>query len=468
MRSIGADPGVRPGLSAGSDSLKARRGWQIMGQAERKQRRFVTLIFAIVFLLNAAILFLVVPNAERILFRKYSVGFSDEYDLIANNLDTGTGYRIDAHMSETMMREPGYPLFLAGIFAIGGYHIETARLANLVLAFGIALMMMSLARRITHDWAASVLAALLFVLYPGIVMSEARGGVEIIFIFTVMVFMLALYRAVERGNLRGYFLAGLALGVVVQVRSSPLLFPVLLLLYLGIMSKGTAERLKAISNVAVLVAGMAIVMVPWVVRNYRLVHKFVPTASVQGVSLQEGQYCCMHLSLDNDLLTVMNQAGRQRAALARDLGLPFEGTYYYQEFYRPEDELTFSKALSQRAVSVYRSDPPLLLKCVAKNFFNFWFLGKTWQVTWFNMLSQIPLLGLCFGGIYLLWKNGLGRNLGLILLFAIYVLAVHSMIIAHARHSMQIVPFLMIPAGACLAAIGQKWQNRHAAAQSAA
>jgi len=435
---------------------------------DQRQRRTTVRLLALALVINAACLFLAVPAAGEWFFHKYSLGFADEYDQIANNLDKGHGFRIDPQMSKTMMREPGYPLFLAGIFVIGGYHIETARFANLLLAAGIALMMLNLALRITDDWKASLLAALLFLLYPGILMSEARGGVEIIFIFTVMIFMLVLYRAVESGGLWRYFVAGLALGVVVEVRSSPLLFPILLSLYLIFLSKGTAERLKSVVNVAVLVAGMAIVMTPWIVRNYRLVRAFVPTASVQGVALQEGQYCCIHLSADNNLFAAMNQAGRLRAAVARDLGLAYEGDYYYQEFYRAQDELTFSKALSQKAVSVYRNDPALLLECVTKNIFNFWFLGKTWQVTWLNMASQIPLLGLSFGGMYILWKNGLGRNLCLILLFAVYILAVHSMIIAHARHSMQIVPLLMIPAGVSLASLWQKWQGKHGGSQSAA
>ena len=439
----------------------------MMSGLDQRQRGTAVWLLALALVINAACLFLAVPVAGEWFFHKYSVGFSDEYDQIANNLDTGHGYRIDAQMSRTMMREPGYPLFLAGIFLMGGYHIETARVANLALAAAIALMMFILAHRITNDRTASFLAALLFLVYPGILMSEARGGVEIIFIFTVMVFMLALYRAVETGNVSHYFLAGLALGVVVEVRSSPLLFPVLLLAYLILVSNGTAGRLRAVLNVAALVGGMAILMTPWIVRNYRLVHAFVPTASVQGVALQEGQYCCIHLSADTDLFAAMNQAGRQRAAVARDLGLAYEGDYYYQEFYRAQDELTFSKALSQKAISVYRNDPALLLECVTKNIFNFWFLGKTWQVTWFNMASQVPLLGLSFGGIYMMWRNGLGRNLCLILLFALYILAVHSLIIAHARHSMQIVPFLMVPAGVSMASLWQKWQRKHGGSQSA-
>jgi hypothetical protein len=105
-------------------------------------------------------------------------------------------------------------------------------------------------------------------------------------------------------------------------------FPFWLLLYLLLFAGGASERLKAISNVAVLVLGMMIVMAPWVVRNFMLVHHLVPTASVQGIAVQEGQYTCQHLTFDDTFGAVQLQAGRTRAAIATELGLPFEGVYY--------------------------------------------------------------------------------------------------------------------------------------------
>ena len=47
-------------------------------------------------------------------------------------------------------------------------------------------------------------------------MSKARGGIEIAFIFFVMLFMLALHQAVEKGERSRYLVAGALLGVVVM------------------------------------------------------------------------------------------------------------------------------------------------------------------------------------------------------------------------------------------------------------
>jgi hypothetical protein len=57
---------------------------------------------------------------------------------------------------------------------------------------------------------------------------------------------------------------------------------------------------------------------------------------------------------------------------------------------------------------------------------------------------------LALGGVIVLWKRALVRRMGIVLLFTFYVPVVHAPIIAHARHSVVIVPFLAILAGVSL------------------
>jgi 4-amino-4-deoxy-L-arabinose transferase-like glycosyltransferase len=410
-------------------------------------------ILVVAFLLTAAVLFLVLPRLDKGSASEYTLSFSDGYDLIANNMVQGNGYRFQANASETMMREPGYPLFLAGAFRVGGNKIATARWANWLLTIGIAFLLMRLAHLVTNDRTTALMATLLFLLYPSTVIAEARGSVEILFIFAVMVFMLLLHHAVARGQAWRYLIAGLALGVVVQVRSTPLVFPFLLLLYLLLFGGNKTKRLKAVSNVAVLSIGMVVVMIPWVTRNYMLVRHFVPTASAQGVALQEGQYVCQNLTFENDFYAVQRQAGLRRAAIATELGAPFDGAYYYQVFFDPRDEWAFNRTLLERAKKEYADRPTLLAGCACKNLFNFWFLGKTWHATGINILVQVPLLVLALGGLFLLKKRGQLSRMGLILIFILSILAVHLPTIAHARHSVPLVPFLAIPASVSLVSI---------------
>lgn len=417
-------------------------------------------VVATALFLTAAILFVLLPRVAQASADAplYTVGLSDGYDLIAKNLADGKGFRFEPYTGETMMREPGYPLFLAAAFKIGGYKLSAARWANWILTCGIAFMILRLAKDVTGDRAAALASTLLFLFYPSTIIAESRGGVEILFIFVVLAFLLCLQHAMSTGRWWHFLAAGLALGVVVQVRSTPLVFPFFLLLYFLIVAPDWSTRLRAFSNVTMIVAGMVVVMVPWLVRNFQLVHHLVPTATVQGVALQEGQFTCRSLAPGQDFYALQRKAGLQRAALAEELRLPFEGAYYYQFFYDPHDEWMFNQELLRRAKSDYSQHPGFLVRCSCKNLFNFWFLGKTWNATWINLFIQSPLLLLAGFGLYLLWRRMQLSKIGVILAFAFSILAVSVPIIAHARHSVPLVPLLSIPAGVAIISIWQKWK----------
>ena len=407
-----------------------------------------------VFFATAAILFAGIPVLQRYAAGRYGIGFTDGYNILAKNLANGDGYRWRADMEGTMIREPGFPLLLAAAFKIAGYSIEAARLLNLLLTMGIAVMLIALARRMTGgDPRAPVIAAMLFLLHPGTLIAEARGGIEILFIFVGFAFMLALYRAVEKGGLWRYLFAGLAFGVVVQVRSTPIAFPVLLLLYALFTATGAKERLTAAFRVGVLVIGMGFVMVPWVVRNYRLAHEFVPVATLGGVGLQEGLYMCRNVSFGDDLTPVGNMAGRIRGKLARELGMRFEGAAYLQTFYYADDEIAFNRILFETAREEYTRNPGLLVGCVGKNLFNLWFLGKTWDITKLNMLVQVPLLALVFYGLRIVWRRGDLRKMGILLAYVGSIAITHLLVVAEARYSIPLLAFLAIPEGIAVTSI---------------
>ena len=401
-------------------------------------------------IVNALAVLVVLPRTTGTL--DYSLQIGDLYDLIGKNLAEGHGYRVDANMGETMLREPGYPLLVAAVFKVAGYGNQGPRLLCILLTFAAALTLLRLARKVTGDKTVALTAALLFLLYPGTLIAEARAGNEVPCILGMLLFMLLLYRAAEEGRLVLYAVAGLLLGIVALVRGEVLLFPLFLLPYFLITSKGWGGRRKALLRMAALAVGTVTVMSPWIVRNYLLVHKFVPTATLSGVAAQEGLYTCEHLPEYGSFALAQRGAGRERAEIARQLGLPFEGSYYYQVFYTPQDELEFNSALLQRVSHEYRRDPGVLVGCAASNLlFKFWFLGKTPKATQGNMLTQLPLLALAVGGLIILAKRGLLRNMGMILLYVLYVPIVHAEIIAHARHSVLVAAFLFIPAAVFLA-----------------
>src|SRR5690349_19930488 len=87
---------------------------------------------------NAIILFVLIPEVSSRIGRFYSGNrYADGYDELAANLAEGNGYRFYPDTAETLMREPGYPIFLAGIFVVFGKNFAIVKLANMILALGV-------------------------------------------------------------------------------------------------------------------------------------------------------------------------------------------------------------------------------------------------------------------------------------------------------------------------------------------
>jgi hypothetical protein len=207
-----------------------------------------------------------------------------------------------------------------------------------------------------------------------------------------------------------------------------------------------------------MIAAMMAVLSPWIIRNYSLTGKFVPTASVLGVSAEAGQYINEHLFEGRPWWLLDREAARERDRLATERGYRFEdgNEGYYQTFYKSEDEVRFSKYLFDRVVSEYRRSPILFVRCISQNVFNFWFAGKTWAATAANFVIQIPYLVFAFIGARYCLKRREMRVVGPLLLFVGYVMAVHVAILAQARYSVPLIPLLSVLATLGLGAVISK------------
>lgn len=458
-----------PGLTA-TQTREAKAGRNLLAPAPRY---LVCALLIASLAVNAAIVLIGLPRTGGVIpgtsgDPDYSLGFGDLYNRIADNLYEGHGYRVDPRMGETMLREPGYPLLIAGMYRIVGHRNQVPRIACILLAFGSALLLLELTRKITGDRTIALLAALMFLLYPGNLVAETRAGNDIPCIFTMLLFMVLLYQAMEKESTWLYGIAGVSIGIAVLVRSEVMLFPIFLLGYFLITSNSWKARGKAVMRMLALGAGMLAAMSPWIVRNYFLVHKVVMTDTLGGVAMQEGLFTCEHLPRYHDFYVAQRAAGAERADVARQLRLPFQGSYYYQIFYTPQDEMTFNRALLGQVSATYRGNPGVLASCATDNLlFKFWFLGKTPQATQLNMLVQLPVLALSLGGIIVLYKLGLLQKARILLLYIAYIPLIHAPIIAHARHSMLVIAFLTVPAATFLGWIWHILRTQHPRAHSA-
>ena len=195
-----------------------------------------------------------------------------------------------------------------------------------------------------------------------------------------------------------------------------------------------------------MIMAMLAVLSPWIIRNYKLTGKFVPTSSVLGVSAQAGQYIGKHLFEGKPFWLLDREAAHERDRLATQMGYQFEDGEkgYYQTFYKSEDEIKFSSYLLNGVIDEYRRSPVLLIRCLGQNILNFWFAGKTWMATAVNALVQLPYLAFAFVGVVVGFRNRESRVIGPLVLFIGYIMAVHLPILSQARYSIPLIPFLSI------------------------
>lgn len=410
-------------------------------------------------LINALILFVVIPKVSPSIRGLYSQNqYADGYDQLAANLAAGNGYRFYPDTAQTLMREPGYPVLLAAIYKLFGSNFEFVKLLNMLVAFGVAYLMTLIGRKVSTNSVLIFGSPLLFLFHPETLIAESRGGVEILFSFMLALYTLTVYKAVDTDRWLDYAVSGAALGATLLVRSTPILFPVVLFGYFLFIRRQNKNLLVLIRNFALKISMVCLVISPWIVRNYLLTERFVPTASVLGIAAQTGLYLSTHQEIGN--VQVDWEAAMERNKLAQELGYSFK-VGYYQYFYSSADELAFSQYLLRKVVDEYDAYPLLFAKTVGLNLVRFWCGGKTGKSVTLDAIVQFPFLALALAAVVLCIKDGRAKTIAPLVLLCVYIVGVSIPILAQARYCGPLIPFMSILAVIAVLVLKQWFGGRN-------
>lgn len=211
------------------------------------------------------------------------------YDRLAINLlDHRTfSEELAPPYAESYFRTPGYPAFIAAVYALSGRQFLTVRIAQFIVLGLTALLLYSLARRYFSERVAAI-SALLCATYPPLVFMSAMYTAETVstcLLVGIAIVMADLQR--RRNGLGAAFAAGLLIAVLALIRGAFSLFVFAAALAIIAMPKGGAPRtLRDRLRIAALIcAGYAVVIAPWVVRNSRLVGRLTGPGASGGWSL---------------------------------------------------------------------------------------------------------------------------------------------------------------------------------------
>jgi 4-amino-4-deoxy-L-arabinose transferase-like glycosyltransferase len=176
-------------------------------------------------------------------------------------------YYVPPNSEPDLLRPPGYPLFLVGIWSVFGQQPFFVVLIQLAISGLTAWLVLLLGRELNQP-AAGLVGAWLYALSPNVILWSLMLMTEVLAAFLLVATILITLR-LERKASRGWpALTGGLLGLSAYVRPISLtLLPVWgLVTYLIIRRKAGGR--PALRAALLLLAGGGLVVVPWVARNW--------------------------------------------------------------------------------------------------------------------------------------------------------------------------------------------------------
>jgi 4-amino-4-deoxy-L-arabinose transferase-like glycosyltransferase len=203
------------------------------------------------------------------------------YDSVAWHLLTGKGFAVnrasvlsvgDCPPCEPITYPlPGYPLFLAGLYALFGRNYLAVKLVQAAVDTATAFLAYRLARRVTDSQRTAILVLGVVALNPFTALWTTDLSTETLAtFFATSIVWFALQSAQSPGWL-WYLGFGVTAGLGTLVRPAFVLLPVVLLSAVW-LARSLAWR-EALLGSALVLTAVALCLLPWVVRNYLVFHQ---------------------------------------------------------------------------------------------------------------------------------------------------------------------------------------------------
>lgn len=411
----------------------------VLSQDGTRPRQLLALILAAAILIRIAVAFLMGDQVTVL------PGIQDQvsYDALAHSLLDGRGYSFTKNWYPfTPPNTPTahwsflYPLYLAGIYAVTGYHPLIARLVQGALGGALTCLLVYLIGRRVADEATGLVAAALAALYGYFIYYNAALMTET---FSIVLVLLALYLSLELKEdptaIRWVGL-GLSLGLAALLRQTVLLFvPFLLLwLFMELRTRGIRWWYFAIP-----VAIMFLLISPWTVRNYRVYREFLLLNSNAGYAFFASNNPNMGTDWRNEIVVVP-----------------------VPEELKGQNEAQLDRALTRRGLGFILADPERYLRLSLDKtleYFKFWPSSESSLISNLNRVLSFGLyLPFMLLGLYLSFSRW--RSFSLLYLFIIIHTGIHLLSWPSPRYRLPVDAVTMVFAGMALLELARQWKTR--------
>jgi hypothetical protein len=230
------------------------------------------------------------------------------YAAIAANLEQGDGFTVGPSATQPSSNySPGLPLLVAGVYEVtGGVHERLARVILALLGTLSVLFAYLIARRLRRSMhlaaqgqpnassgvVAGLIAAAAVAVYPALLEYQGMLMSEPLAATLLSASVLAIFWASDARQSHPrirWLLPGVSLGALALVR--PEYLGVALLLGVVVLASRLRDDWRVgITQAAVLLAGVVVVVAPWTVRNLVALDRAVPISTGGGQVLFAGTY----------------------------------------------------------------------------------------------------------------------------------------------------------------------------------
>lgn len=188
------------------------------------------------------------------------------YDETARRLAAGLGYTHHLDGAPTALFPPGYPFALGGIYKVFGASLAVGQAFNVCVAVTVVLATYAVGR-LAIGRSAALLGAFLWAVFPSQVIWSSLLMPELLFTFALMlslVFIFVSNRLSSREQAVAAAQGGLLAGAAALIRGQAIGLWLVLALWMWFQ-----RRPNALRNAALYALAMALMLLPWAVRNLK-------------------------------------------------------------------------------------------------------------------------------------------------------------------------------------------------------
>ena len=370
-----------------------------------------------------------------------------QYAALAESLLAGRGFAWPSG-ELTSLRPPLYPAFLAGLWSVTGVGaLQAVRVVQIALALLTAVVAFEIGRR-AFDRRAGLIAAAVVWLYPPLLYLNFTILTETLFTLLLTAFVLLAVVVVQERRPGAAIACGVALGLAALTRSVLWPVPLLLCPLLVLLLQTSLARRVALS--ALVLAGYAVVVGPWAVRNTRLQGVVTIVDTMGGMNLRMGNY--EHTPEDR-MWDAVSMAGEKSWVF------PLTQQAMTDKLAAPMSEGQKEKWAQRLAVEYIVAHPATTLRRAAIKFSDLWGLERSFLAAvqqdvyvlpgWLGgtlallmVLSSAALILSAAAGVWLARPDW--RVHVVLLLPVVLVTAVHTIVFGHSRYHLPLVPVLAV------------------------